>query len=162
MNRLGVFIDGPNLYSAARGLGMQLDFGKLLEHFDPNFAVYVTALNPDGAHDPVVKLTDYLAYNGYRVVTKPAKVVEGRTKGNMDIELALEIIQQIDHLDEFVIFTGDGDFAPLVKFLHARGKLVTTVCSSSHTADDLRRVVDDFIPLESLRDQLSRPEAANG
>lgn len=160
--RVGLFIDGPNFHSSCRFLNISTDYGRLRQYFDPHIAVYVAATLPDDQPDPVVRLTDWLAYNGYRVITKHSKIIEGRPKGNMDIELALEMIQLAEHLDELVLLSGDGDFAPLVRFLQVRGKRVVAVSSLTHTGDELRRQVDEFISLETLRSHIARPEAANG
>ncbi|MCH8188370.1 MAG: NYN domain-containing protein, partial [Proteobacteria bacterium] len=92
--RLALFIDGSNLYAAARALGFEIDYKNLLEVFAAKGrlirAFYYTALLEDQEYSPIRPLVDWLDYNGYTLVTKPAKEftdAAGRRKikGNMDI-----------------------------------------------------------------------------
>ena len=105
-------------------------------------------------------MIDWLDYNGYRVVTKPAKEFTDaggrrKIKGNMDIELAVDAMEQADTADHLVIFSGDGDFTGLVAALQRRGKKVsiisTVTTKPSMVADSLRRQSDNFVDLASLR-----------
>src|ERR1700750_2719070 len=76
-DRLALFIDGANLYSAAQGLGFDVDYRKLLEEFRKRGvlirAYYYTALVEDQEYSPIRPLVDWLDYNGYAMVTKPTK-----------------------------------------------------------------------------------------
>jgi len=100
------------------------------------------------------------------MVTKPAKeytdsMGRRKVKGNMDIELAVDALEAADHVDHIVLFSGDGDFRPLVEALQRKGVRVS-VCSTMRSqppmiADDLRRQADNFIELEDLRDVIGRP-----
>jgi uncharacterized LabA/DUF88 family protein len=159
-DRIGIFIDGPNFHGACKLIGLNPDFGKLLTYFSPVAAVYAVALKPAGEHDPVFKLTSWLGYNGYRILTKPIKTIEGVMKANMDIEIALEMVQLADGLDHLVLFSGDGDFTALIRFLQLRGKRVTIVSNLTHTADELRRQADMFVDLGTLKPMIQRQEAA--
>ena len=111
-------------------------------------------------------LLDWLDFNGYTVVTKAAKeFTDGsgrrRVKGNMDIELAVDAMELAEHVDEMVLFSGDGDFRSLVERVQRRGVRVTVVSTiSSHPpmiADDLRRQANVFIDLADLQSKISRP-----
>lgn len=167
--RIALFIDGANLYSAARGLGFDIDYKRLLDHFRTKGtlirAFYYTALLEDQDYSPLRPLIDWLDYNGYAVVTKPAKEFTDangrrRVKGNMDIELAIDALEMADKLDHLILFSGDGDFRRLVDAVQRRGKRVTVVSTMRSQppmiADELRRQADQYIDLESLRDVLGR------
>ena len=168
--RLALFIDGSNLYSAAKALGFDIDYrllrsefmqrGKLLRAF------YYTALLENDEYSPLRPLVDWLNYNGFTMVTKTAKEFtdsQGRRKikGNMDIELAVNAMEIAEHVDHIVLFSGDGDFRPLVEALQRKGCRVSVVSTirSQHPmiADDLRRQADNFIELDELRDVIGRP-----
>ena len=75
--RIGLFIDGSNLYAAARALGFDIDYKRLLELFSQKGqlirAFYYTALIEDQEYSPIRPLVDWLDYNGYTMVTKPTK-----------------------------------------------------------------------------------------
>ncbi|MBL6608261.1 MAG: NYN domain-containing protein [Rhodobacteraceae bacterium] len=168
--RLALFIDGSNLYSAAKSLGFDIDYkllrtefmrrGKLLRAF------YYTALLDNEEYSPIRPLVDWLNYNGFTMITKTAKEFtdsQGRrkVKGNMDIELTVNAMELAPHVDHIVLFSGDGDFRPLVESLQRQGvrvSVVSTVRSQPPMiADELRRQADNFIELEGLRDVVGRP-----
>src|SRR5689334_12581367 len=167
--RLALFIDGANLYATAKSLGFDIDYRRLLGFFRKRSrlirAIYYTALMEDAEYSPIRPLIDWLDYNGYRVVTKPAKeftdsLGRRKVKGNMDIELAIDVMQLADSLDHIVLFSGDGDFRSLIQAVQAKGKR-TSVVSTLATrppmvADELRRQADQFIDLADLREEIGR------
>lgn len=168
--RLALFIDGANLYAAAKALGFDIDYKLLRQEFVRRGkmlrAFYYTALLENDDYSPIRPLVDWLNYNGYTMVTKPAKEFidsQGRrkVKGNMDIELAVNAMELAPHIDHMVIFSGDGDFRPLVESLQRQGvrvSVVSTIRSQPPMiADELRRQADNFIELDELRDVVGRP-----
>jgi len=170
-DRLALFIDGSNLYSAARALGFDIDYRKLLSEFASRGklirAYYYTALMENEEYSPIRPLVDWLEYNGYSLVTKPTKEYTDsagrrKIKGNMDIELAIDAMEMADHVDHLVIFSGDGDFRSLVEALQRKGKrvsIVSTIRSQPPMiADELRRQADAFIELEELNDVIGREQ----
>ena len=167
--KIALFIDGANLYAAAKALNFDIDYRKLLKAFQERGyllrAYYYTALVEDQEYSSIRPLIDWLDYNGYRVVTKPAKEFtdsSGRRKikGNMDIELTIDAMELDDRVDHLVIFSGDGDFRSLVEALQRRGRKVSIVSTLATQppmiADDLRRQADHFIDLKSLKDEIGR------
>ena len=168
--RVGLFIDGANLYSAARGLNFDIDYKRLLEVFATKGhlirAFYYTALVEDQEYSPIRPLVDWLDYNGYTMVTKPTKEFTDafgrrKIKGNMDIELAIDVMEMANYIDHIVLFSGDGDFRRLVEAVQNKGKRVTVV-STIRTAppmiaDELRRQADNYIELQDLMTLVSRP-----
>lgn len=168
--RIALFIDGSNLYSSARNLGFDVDYKKLRTLFGAKArlirAFYYTALIDDQEYSPIRPLVDWLDYNGYTLVTKTAKEftdADGRRriKGNMDIELAIDVMEMAERLDHVVLFSGDGDFRRLVEAIQRRGVQVTVVSTTRTSppmvADELRRQADEFIDLKELESDISRP-----
>lgn len=167
--RIGLFIDGSNLYAAARALNFDIDYKRLLEVFAEKGhlirAFYYTALIDDQEYSPIRPLIDWLDYNGYTMVTKPTKEFtdsSGRRKikGNMDIELAIDVMEMAEHLDHVVLFSGDGDFRRLVEAVQRRGVRVTVVSTIRSqppmVADELRRQADNFVELQELQSSIAR------
>lgn len=170
--RIGLFIDGANLYAAARALGFDIDYKRLLALFSKQGqlirAFYYTALVDDQEYSPIRPLVDWLDYNGFTMVTKPTKEftdAAGRRKikGNMDLELATDVLEMADRLDHVVIFSGDGDFRCVVEAAQRKGvrvSVVSTVRSSPPmVADELRRQADQFVELQDIADQIARIHA---
>ena len=167
--RIGLFIDGSNLYAAARALNFDIDYKRLLKYYASEGrlirAMYYTALIDDAEYSPLRPLVDWLDYNGYTMVTKPAKEftdAQGRKKikGNMDIELAIDVMEMAPALDHIVLFSGDGDFRRLLEAVQRKGLRCTVVSTvKSHppmVADELRRQADNFIELSDLQNKIGR------
>jgi len=167
--KLALFIDGANLYGAAKGLQFDIDYKRLLELFARKGtlvrAFYYTAVAEDQEFSPLRPLVDWLDYNGFSVVTKPLKEfadTQGRrrVKGNMDIELAIDVMEMAAHVDHVVIFSGDGDFRRLVEAVQRRGRRVSVVSTirtqPPMVSDELRRQADNFIELDDLKNQIAR------
>ena len=166
---MALFIDGSNLYAAARALGFDIDYKRLLDLFASKGrlirAFYYTALVEDQEYSPIRPLVDWLDYNGYTMVTKPTKEftdASGRRKikGNMDIELAIDVMEMAEHLDHVVLFSGDGDFRRLVEAVQRKGVRVTVVSTVRSqppmAADELRRQADTFLEMQDIAPEISR------
>src|SRR5271166_4481859 len=165
--RVALFIDGANLYSASRNLGFDVDYRNLLEFFRKKThiirAYYYSAVLETEEYSPLKPLTDWLAYNGYTLVTKPAKEFTDaagrrRIKGNMDIEVdMLELAPSLNHV---VLFSGDSDFRRLVEAVQRKGVRVSVVSSIRTSppmvADELRRQADQFIELSDIAAEFTR------
>ena len=169
-DRLALFIDGANIYSSAKSLGFDIDYKRLLEEFQSRGvlvrAYYYTALMEDQDYSPIRPLVDWLDYNGFTLVTKPAREFidsQGRKRwrGDMDVDLAVDMLEIADRIDHVVLFSGDGDFRRLVEAVQRKGVRVTVVSTVKSqppmASDDLRRQADSFVDLADLSDIIGRP-----
>src|SRR5919198_6344326 len=170
--RLALFIDGANLYATAKALGFDIDYKRLLALFRQKGqlvrALYYTALAEDQEYSSIRPLIDWLDYNGYTMVTKPTKeftdaMGRRKIKGNMDIELAIDVLEMAEHLDHVVLFSGDGDFRRLVEAVQRKGLRVSVISTIKSAppmvADELRRQADEFIELAELAPRIARGAA---
>lgn len=173
--KIALFIDGANLYATAKSLGFDIDYKRLLKHFEQKGhlirALYYTALAEDQEYSSIRPLIDWLDYNGYTMITKPTKEftdASGRRKikGNMDIELAVDAMKLAPSLDHIVLFTGDGDFRALVAAMQGMGRRVSVVSTlqtqPAMVADELRRQADQFIDLADLEQVVCRDSGGTG
>jgi uncharacterized LabA/DUF88 family protein len=167
--KLALFIDGSNLYASARSLEFDIDYRLLLEWVASQArlvrAFYYTILADDQEYSPIRPLVDWLDYNGYKMVTKPAKEFtdsQGRRKikGNIDIELAIDMLEITPHVDHIMLFSGDGDFRRLIEAVQRKGVRVTVVSTIKSTppmvADELRRQADHFLDLDDVARHIMR------
>ena len=167
--RVALFIDGANLYAAARALNFDIDYKKLRSFFEKQCqlirAFYYTALVEDQEYSPLRPLVDWLDYNGYTMVTKPAKEYTGadgrrKIKGNMDIELAIDMMELVPHVDHVVLFSGDGDFRRLIEAVQRKGLRATVISTIGSQppmiADELRRQADHFVDLQQIQKSIAR------
>jgi len=167
--RTALFIDGANLYSASRNLGFDVDYRNMLEYFRSKTnivrAYYYSALLDTEEYSPLRPLTDWLAYNGYNLVTKTAREFTDasgrrRIKGNMDVELAVDMLELAPRIDHAVLFSGDSDFRRLVEAVQRQGVRVSVVSSVRTSppmvADELRRQADRFVELADIAPAFTR------
>ena len=169
-DKIALFIDGANLYSAAKGLNFDIDYKKLLDEFRKRGvlirAYYYTALVEDQDYSPIRPLVDWLDYNGFAVVTKTAREFTDangrkRFRGDMDIEIAVDMMEMAAKADHLVLFSGDGDFRRLIESVQQKGVRVTVVSTVKSqppmASDDLRRQADSFVDLADLSTIIGRP-----
>jgi uncharacterized LabA/DUF88 family protein len=169
-DRLALFIDGPNVYSAAKSLGFDVDYRKLLDEFRKRGVVvrafYYTPMVEDQEYSPIRPLVDWLDYNGFQLVTKPAREYvdpagRKRYRGDMNVEVAVDMMEMADHVDHMVLFSGSGDFRRLVEGVQRKGVRVTVISTVKSqppmASDELRRQADNFVELLDLADLICRP-----
>ena len=169
--RVAIFIDGANTHIAAKSLGFDIDYRRLLSEFQSQAhllrAFYYTVVFEDQDNVSTRPLTDWLQYNGYTVVTKAGKEFvdqsgRRRIRGKMDVELAVDAMEIAPCIDRMVLFSGDGDFRALVKAMQRRGVRVGVVSSvltrPPMIAQELRREADEFIEIRTLQSRIGRDQ----
>ena len=167
--RVCLFIDGASLYSSSRHLGFDVDYRSMLQFFRTRTnvvrAYYYAALLETEEYSPLRPLTDWLVYNGYTLVTKPAREFTDangrrRVKGNMDIELAIDMLELAPRMDHAILFSGDADFRRLIEAVQREGVRVSVVStmrtSPPMIGDELRRQADQFIELADIAPEFIR------
>lgn len=161
-----VLIDGPNTYSAMRSLQLEMDFKKLRDWLDQNYGpilrinFYSTVDEDQTGTQSIRPLLDYLSYNGYNVVTKMIRTYAGKMKGNIEVELAVDMMLAMSYVDNVVIFSGDVNLKRAVSAVMSHGCRVTVVSTKEVDppviSDELRRECDEFIELDNLASQICR------
>ena len=167
--RMAIFIDGANLYAAARALGFDIDYRQMLKWVSTRGqlirAFYYTALLEDQEYSPIRPLVDWLDYNGFTMVTKPTKEFTDaygrrKIKGNMDIELAIDVMEAANYCQHIMLFSGDGDFRRLIEAVQRKGVRTTVVSTMKSNppmvADELRRQADNFLELADIAHNFQR------
>ncbi len=169
---VAMFVDVANMYYAARGQDVDVDYVALLKHAtkgrDLIRAYAYTGLDPENENQR--KFIDFLGKNGYKPVVKDIrKFGDGRMKANLDIELVVDLFRLADRMDIAVIVSGDGDFAPAIRALQDKGVRCEVISFKPNTSSDLVAVADEFMDImkvasisrkegRALRDSMSAPE----
>lgn len=165
LERIALFIDGANVYAAAKRLGWNFDHRKILEHFASYGslynAFYYTAI-PMPMDDKQKRFIDALTYMGYTVRTRPLREStdeNGDTyrRASLDIELVTDLLSTSDRYDVAVLLTGDGDFERPVEVLRARGKRIMVACIPEMTSYELRNAADEYVDFKDIRAHVERP-----
>jgi uncharacterized LabA/DUF88 family protein len=150
-DRVALFINGAAMDGAARDTGYYLDYARVRSYFEGEgtlvAGVYHTPATPEA--DPArVRFLDFLSHNGFTVRRKPVRTFSDpetgrvRTKCDLDIDVAVDMLTKADHYDVAFLFTGDGDLERVVEVLRARGKRIFVVSSRAAMARDLAYAAD--------------------
>jgi len=149
--RVGVYVDVQNMYYSAKNLyDAKVDFSKLLDSAVMNrrlvrASAYVIKADTPDEED----FFEALRRIGYEVKIKELKeFYGGQKKGDWDLGMTIDMIEQSKKLDTIVLVTGDGDFAALVNHLKARGCRVEVMSFGRSSAKELREVADNFIDMD--------------
>jgi uncharacterized LabA/DUF88 family protein len=167
--KTALFIDGENLHYTAKALGFDVDFRRLLAEFETRGPLlrsyYYTTVSSDVDHQVTRPLIDWLDYNGFTVIAKPANAFDDgadrrKFKRNIAIELVVDALEISKHIDHMILFSGDGDYRALVEAVQRKGVSVTVVSTMrtrpAMIADELRRQADTFLELEDLKATVGR------
>jgi uncharacterized LabA/DUF88 family protein len=157
---LTLFIDFHNLEASLRNEGRQVDILELRNYLSEGRSllesfVYI-GRNPNNSQEDD-KFHRMLRINGFLVKTKKAKVLpDGSLKCDLDLELALDVVQYVSGVkpDIVVLVTGDGDFAPLANWLRLRGIRVEVASTPNSLSQDLREASNGYIDLDEAIEQI--------
>lgn len=148
--RVGVLIDVQNMYHSAKNLYQaRVNFREILKTATAGRklirALAYVVTTETGEEKAFLEA---LAKAGIEVKSKELQIFPGgMKKADWDVGLAVDAIQLSDKMDAIVIVTGDGDFAPLVQYLKAKGQQVEVMAFEKSASSKLKEVVDDFIDL---------------
>jgi uncharacterized LabA/DUF88 family protein len=124
IEKTALFIDGASLHFTAKQLGFDIDFKRLLAEFHSRGsllrAYYYTSIIEDAEFTAMRPLIDWLDYNGFTVVAKPTKTIEhadgGRSlRRHIGVDLVVDVLDIVEHVNRIVLFSGDRDFCRLVQ-----------------------------------------------
>lgn len=179
--RTAVFIDAANLERSVADLGTKspnfkklkkgfmwkalpkgyykVDYKKLYKYFKSNttlasISFYSARFNTE-SHD---NFLTFLKINGYRLVTKLVKEIvvigeENKRKANFDVEISVDAVAWIRNYDNFVLFSGDSDFAYLMRFLKRKSKKVIVISERGHVSNELVKTADKYQDLHTFKNE---------
>ncbi|WP_322896266.1 NYN domain-containing protein [Yoonia sp. 67] len=172
-DRMALFIDGVSLYGASKLLGFDIDYKLLRQEFSRRGKLvrimYYTSALESTEYLTIRPLVDWLSYNGFNLVTNYVKDGNdsfGRqvTKGNIEVNMAVDALDLAPRLDHAVLVTGNGHLTPLVASLQRKGVRVTILSTvqgqPTLLSDELRRQADNFVELNELRELIGRPPSS--
>lgn len=157
--RVAVFIDGNNLFHAARFHNLDIDYNKLLRVLlgDGRLlrAFFYTGVDAGAERQQGFLL--WMRRNGFRVVQKELKTFyDGTRKANLDVEIAVDMLSLAGHYDTAVLVSGDEDFVYALNAVAYKGCRVEVAGFRSNTAPHLIDVADFFIDLGDIAELVSK------
>jgi len=165
--RVAIFIDGLNLFHSALQLGIEIDYLKLLCHLTESsrllraffYTVVDTSRQKPMSNRSYEKQQGFLFWmrrNGYRVVTKELQANDNAKKPNLNVEIAVDMINLSPYYDTAVLVSGDGKLAYAVNAVTSKGARVEVVNRRTMTSDSLINVADYFIDLDSIKKDIQK------
>ena len=157
--RVAIFIDGSNLFYAALQLGIEIDYTKLLCRLTAGSRLlrsfFYTGL--DRTNEKQQSFLLWMRRHGYRVITKDiVQFPDGSKKGDLDVEIAVDMISLVGYYDTAILVSGDGDLTYAVEAASYRGARVEVVSLRSMTSDSLINVADQYIELDLIKEDIQK------
>lgn len=160
--RIAVFIDAANVIYSLKDLGWQIAYKKLQKYFQQNcklvdiYFYYCTHKNNIGQ----ANLLAMLSRKGFKVVFKEVKIIKLKNgqfiyKGNCDVELVIDVIDNLSTYDTAVLLSGDSDFKALIKYIQKHNKNVIAISTRNHVSREIIEVADLFILFNRFRPEWS-------
>jgi uncharacterized LabA/DUF88 family protein len=151
-NRIAMFIDGSNLYHSAKELGYEINYQDFFDWFqDANSvcqAFFYTGI--DSSNQQQKQFLYRLESYGYQIISKEVvKRFNGSKKANLDVELALDLVNKANDYDTAILVSGDGDFSEAIKQVKALNKRVEVISFRSTTSQRLINIADAYWNLET-------------
>jgi uncharacterized LabA/DUF88 family protein len=165
--RVAIFIDGLNLFHSALQLGIEIDYLKLLCRLTESSrllrAFFYTIVDTSRqkpmrtrSYEKQQNFLFWMRRNGYRVVTKEVQATDNLKKNNLNVEIAVDMINLSPYYDTAVLVSGDGKLAYAVNAVTSKGARVEVVNLRTMTSDSLINVADYFIDLESIKKYIQK------
>jgi uncharacterized LabA/DUF88 family protein len=163
--RVAVFIDGNNLFHAARFHNIDIDYNKLLRVLmgDGRLlrAFFYTGVDAGAERQQGFLL--WMRRNGFRVVQKELKTFyDGTRKANLDVEIAVDMLSLAGRYDTAVLVSGDEDFVYAINAVAYKGCRVEVAGFRSNTAPRLIDVADFFIDLGDIAEMIRKDITQTG
>jgi len=160
--RVAIFIDGNNLFHAARSAGVEIDYAKLL-NFLRGESPLLRAFFYTGVDERAERQQGFLLWmrrNGYRVVQKELKTFpDGTKKANLDVEIAVDMLSLVGNYDTAILVSGDEDFAYAINVVAYKGVRVEVAGFRSNTSPRLIDVADRFIDFDAVINEICKAES---
>lgn len=158
--KVAVFVDVANVFYAQKSLGWRISYQKLYQFFKTEVNLVscyaYTAIDPSKQNQ--LRFLHLLQKTGYIVRTKPIKSIRISSKvyerkGNLDIELCLDVWDLRNKFKTMILLSGDSDFAPLIERVKKLGKRVIVMSTKHHISRELL-ILSKYINLKKLRDKV--------
>lgn len=141
MKKIALFVDVQNIYYTTRDtFGRQFNYRKLWEKLTLEGEIITAfAYATQRDDDKQVKFQDALKHIGFTVKLKPyIQRSDGSAKGDWDVGIAIDVLEQAENVDTIVLLSGDGDFDLLLKKVNTKYNVTTEVYGvASLTANSL-------------------------
>jgi len=156
-----VFIDAANILYSQQTLGWRVDYKKLKGYFESECDLrgiyfYTGRVGADNKQNSFLKKLEQFGYLVKAKEVKRIKISKSayEWKGNLDVELTIDVLGNMDNFDTLILMSGDSDFAPLLDAVKARHKMTLIMSTKGHVAKELLDRAK-YVNLKKLKDFIS-------
>ena len=152
MDKVALFVDVQNVYyTTKQAFKAHFDynaFWKMATH--ERQLVKATAYAIERGDEKQRQFQNILRAIGFEVKLKPfIQRADGSSKGDWDVGITLDVMDQAQGLDVVVLVSGDGDFDQLAERVRERfGVAVEVYGVAQLTAASLVRAASRFVPID--------------
>lgn len=142
--RVYVFIDAANILYSQQTLGWRVDYEKLKKYFEKecdlkSIYFYTGRVGENDKQNSFIKKLEKF---GYIVKAKEVKRIRiskdtYEWKGNLDVELTIDVLANLANFDTLILMSGDSDFAALLDTVKTHGKRVLVMSTKGHVSKEL-------------------------
>lgn len=166
-NRVSVFIDASNIYYTYKKSGWKIDFEKFLNYLKEETELqeiyYYTA--QDFNSEKQTSFISFLRKIGYKIRSKKVKFIKNKNKnlkitgfhkGNLDIELTIDILETKNKYDTLILVSGDSDFEPLLKLMKKKYNKKCLVMATKYNISIELIKAAKFINFNKLKEYIKK------
>lgn len=152
MNKIAVFVDVQNIYYTTRqAFSRQFNYRKFWQRLSgEGQIVFATAYAIQRHDEKQQKFQDALKHIGFEVKLKPyIQRRDGSAKGDWDVGITIDVLEQAPEVDTVVLLSGDGDFDLLLEKIKKDLGVSTIVYSvPALTANSLKQATNQFYGID--------------
>ncbi len=160
-DRVCVFVDAANILYSQQTLHWRVDYKKLKEYFEQECDLraiyfYTGRVGENHKQNSFLKKLEQLGYVVKAKEVKRIKISKSayEWKGNLDVELTIDVLGNINNFDTLILMSGDSDFAPLLDAVKVQHKRVLVMSTKGHIAKELLDRAK-YINLKKLKDLIA-------
>lgn len=156
-----VFIDAANILYSQQTLHWRVDYKRLKEYFEKECDLqaiyfYTGRVGDNHKQNSFIKKLEQFGYIVKAKEVKRIKISKSayEWKGNLDVELTIDVLRNSDNFDTLILMSGDSDFAPLLDVIKSQHKRVLVMSTKGHISKELLDRAK-YINLNKLKESIS-------
>lgn len=156
--RVFVFIDAANILYSQQTLRWRVDYKKLKEYLEKECDLkgiyfYTGRVGENHKQNSFIKKLEQLEYIVKAKEVKRIKISKStyEWKGNLDVELTIDVLANLNNFDTLILMSGDSDFASLLDTVKNNKKRVIVISTKGHISKELLDRAK-YVNLKKLKD----------
>ncbi len=156
-----IFIDASNIFYSQQTLKWRVDYKKLKKYFEKecDLGAIFFYTGRVGENRKQISFLEKLKLLGYQVRSREVKRIrvgkdDYEWKGDLDVELVIDVMKNLHSFESCVILSGDSDFAALLDEMRLLKKRIIVLSTRGHISKELIERAK-YIDLRKLKQEIS-------